>query len=164
MASSIPVRKTARVLLIDALDRVLLQFFSLDGGSTGVWITPGGGVEEGESHEEAALRELEEEVGLREVELGPCVWRRSFVISGFNGGGQFEQQELFFVCRIEGYDVSTFVIEDEEERRVTTEQRWWSVTEIVEATHHRFGPTALGELLPRLLAGDYPSEPLVVGR
>jgi 8-oxo-dGTP pyrophosphatase MutT (NUDIX family) len=163
MASYIPVRNTARVLLIDALDRILLQFFSRDGGSTGVWITPGGAVEEGESHEKAALRELEEEVGLRDVILGPCVWQRSFVLPGFDGG-HFEQRELFYVCRIDAYDVSTFVIEDEEERRVTTEQRWWSIEEILEANDHRFGPTALGQLPPPLLTGEYPSQPLVVGR
>jgi 8-oxo-dGTP pyrophosphatase MutT (NUDIX family) len=162
MASSVPVRKAARVLLIDALDRILLQFFSRDGGSTGVWITPGGAVEEGETHEEAALRELKEEAGLSGVALGPCVWQRSFVI-GWNDI-QFEQQELFFVCRVESHDVSTFVIEDEEERRVTTEQRWWSIEEIVAATDHRFGPTALGDLLGQILSGEYPSEPLIVER
>lgn len=163
MASPIPVRKCARVLLIDVLDRVLLQFFSLDGGSTGVWITPGGALEDGESHEEAALRELAEECGLRDVLLGPCVWRRSFVLPG-PGGGQFEQQEHFFVCRVESHDVSGFVIEDEEERYVTTEQRWWSIEEILEATDHRFGPTALGQLLGQILRGDYPAEPVVVER
>jgi 8-oxo-dGTP pyrophosphatase MutT (NUDIX family) len=163
MASDIPIRRAARVLLIDDLDRILLQFFSLDGGSTGVWITPGGGVEDGESHEDAALRELEEEVGLRDVALGPCVWQRSFVISAWEGR-QFEQQELFFVCRVDSYDVSSFVIEDEEERRVTTEQRWWSVEEIRAATDHRFGPTALGHLLDQILTGDLPTEPLVIGR
>ena len=163
MASDIPIRRAARVLLIDRLDRILLQFFSLDGGSTGVWITPGGGVEDGESHEEAAIRELEEEVGLRNAALGPCVWRRSFVISAWEGR-QFEQQELFFVCRVESHDVSRFVIEDEEERRVTTQQRWWSVEEIRAATEYRFGPMALGHLLDQILTGDYPTEPLVIGR
>ena len=162
MDSSIPVRKAARVLLIDALDRILLQFFSRDGGATGVWITPGGAVEDGESHEEAALRELEEEVGLRDVALGPCVWSRSFVLR--LDEYHFEQRELFYVCRVEAHDVSGFVIEDEEERRVTTEQRWWSREEIAAATHYRFGPTALSELLIEILRGEYPDEPLIVGR
>ena len=34
---------------------------------------PGGGIDPGETPEEAALRELDEEVGIRGVALGPCV-------------------------------------------------------------------------------------------
>ena len=37
------------------------------------WITPGGGVEDGESDEEAVRRELWEETSLVDIELGPLV-------------------------------------------------------------------------------------------
>ena len=62
-----PVRRSsARVVLVDADDRVLL----LRGGDPArpgpaVWHTPGGGIDPGEAPEDAARRELAEEVGLR---------------------------------------------------------------------------------------------------
>ncbi|TWT42767.1 NUDIX domain-containing protein [Botrimarina hoheduenensis] len=72
-------RVEGRVLLIDAQERLLLlrvEDPAIDQPS--LWITPGGGCEQGESPREAALRELYEEIGYRACELGPCVWRRKF--------------------------------------------------------------------------------------
>ncbi len=60
------IRRVATVLLVDTLGRVLLQLRSEDApASPGQWSFPGGGVEEGETPEEAARREMLEETGLQ---------------------------------------------------------------------------------------------------
>jgi 8-oxo-dGTP pyrophosphatase MutT (NUDIX family) len=37
------------------------------------WVTPGGGLDDSESFEDAARRELREEVGRDDLQLGPCI-------------------------------------------------------------------------------------------
>ena len=72
------VRPTARAVVIDPEGRVLL-FRVLDprGGDRIYWITPGGGVQGAETFEEAVRREIWEETGFKDFELGPCVWERT---------------------------------------------------------------------------------------
>jgi double-stranded uracil-DNA glycosylase len=69
--SGLPERSAVRALLIDDRGRVLLFRYGNDYGSW--WITPGGGQDPGEDDEQTLRRELREECGLREVELGPLV-------------------------------------------------------------------------------------------
>ncbi len=65
-------RRVAAVALVDARGRLLLQ--ERDEGApvdADKWSLVGGGMEEGESDEAAALRELEEETGLAGIDLDP---------------------------------------------------------------------------------------------
>jgi len=55
-------------LVVDLSGRILLfRFVHRIGALAGqdYWATPGGGVEDGETFEQAAIRELEEETGIR---------------------------------------------------------------------------------------------------
>nr|WP_257019031.1 NUDIX domain-containing protein [Streptomyces sp. TLI_235] len=91
-------RRAARVLLLDRDDRVLL-LRGLDPAvpETIWWITPGGGLEPGESVREAALRELAEELGSADVELGPVV---AYGTVSFSFQGQdYEQEQWFHLAR-----------------------------------------------------------------
>jgi 8-oxo-dGTP pyrophosphatase MutT (NUDIX family) len=153
-------RPAARVLLLDALDRIYLMHFAPGENGAGVWITPGGGVDPGETFEQAAVRELWEEVGLRDVDLGPCVWHRSHVFE-FQGR-LIDQQERYFVVRIDAHDPGGHVNHDELERTQITDQRWWTLDQMNAASATLFAPRDLASLLAPILRGAYPDVPLLV--
>src|SRR5215218_3729787 len=77
------VRPTARVVLLDRNDRILLMKGRLPGGAerTGAWFTVSGGVETGETFLEAAAREIREETGIVDFQLGPVIWVREGVLN-----------------------------------------------------------------------------------
>jgi ADP-ribose pyrophosphatase YjhB (NUDIX family) len=152
-------RNAARVIVIDPEGAVLLQQIE---GEAGVrsWITPGGGVMPGESYEEAARRELAEEVGLRQFELGRWVWRRTSVFA-FRGV-RYRQHERFFVARAPRFMFDHSGLEDIEVG-VVLDHRWWSVDEIASAYDEVFRPRRLAELLRPLVAGHLPHEVIDTG-
>ena len=148
-------RAAARVLLLDDTDRALL-IAHLPGDGRTVWTAPGGGLDVGETHEQAAARELQEEVGV-DVPLGPWIWSRS-VTFDFRGIW-LHQTERWFLARVPELDADAIPLDD----LATHGARWWSVGELHESTEV-LAPRTLGVHLGRLLDTGPPDAPLDVGR
>ncbi len=156
MMDSVPdgARPVARVLLIGPEDRLLL-FQAQDPQDGRVfWVTPGGGVEPGETFEQAARRELHEETGCR-APLGPWVWTRRHIFA-FNGR-RLDQYERFFVARTDASHIEPVRPDD-----YVHGHRWWSLPEIA-ASSEIFAPRRLAELVTDLLRGEYPRRPIDCG-
>lgn len=146
-------RDTARVLLIDPVGRVLL-FEDSDPGLPGrptFWITPGGGIDPGETPAEAAAREVTEETGYVVPDgllTGPVA--RRTVVHGYSDK-IVEQTETFFVARVPEFAVDTAGhTVDEVETLVA--HRWWSRDELVR-TDATVWPLGLPQLLGAVLGG-----------
>lgn len=128
-------RRAVRALVIDDCDRVLLVRWNVFGDRW--WIAPGGGVEPGESDEQALARELGEELGLDDVEPGPFFHER---VSVFPYPPRITNQvDRFAMLRAEELDLS----------RAIEEHRWFTLEELRETTE-RIGPPELAELLGSL--------------
>ncbi|MFI9647939.1 NUDIX hydrolase [Streptomyces sp. NPDC052040] len=149
-------RKVARVVLLDPQDRILLLHgHEPDDPADDWWFTPGGGVEGDETRALAARRELAEETGITDVELGPVLWRRlcSFPFAG----RRWTQDEWYYLARTTRTDVAAQGL-TELERRSVAGARWWTCRELAES-HETVYPTRLAELLRRLLDEGPPASP-----
>jgi 8-oxo-dGTP pyrophosphatase MutT (NUDIX family) len=152
------IREAVRALLIDPDDRVLLVRFEFPTATR--WALPGGGLEDGEDHIGALRRELEEEVGLTDVEIGPQVWRRLHIVPFLNG--QFDgQREKIHLVRCGVFEPQPRLSWAQLNAEFVHEIRWWTLDEIGASDAH-FVPRELHALVGGLLRDGPPLEPIDV--
>jgi TDG/mug DNA glycosylase family protein len=148
-------RSAVRALVVDARERILLLAFRTPGGRE-FWATPGGAIEPGESEEDALRRELREEAGLREFELGPPLWTREHT---FVWNRPTRQRERYRLVRVDEHGAAP---ELDLEQEGVYGHRWWTRAEL-EATAERLVPERLPGLVRDVLEHGPPAEPVDAG-
>ena len=153
------MRQAARAVVLDPADRILLVQFEFP--TRFVWAAPGGGLDPGETHEHAIVRELAEEVGLVGFELGPWIWTREHVFP-FESGLWDGQAERYMLVRTDAFEPAPRFTPDELAAEFVIGLRWWTPAELA-ASDERFAPRRLPELVAVLLRDGPPGEPVDVG-
>ena len=142
-------RETARIVVKNPLGDILLMNTHWDPG-TGLpprWLTPGGGIDPGESVLEAAVRELFEETGLviAPEALGELLGEIAFRVDWVNG--QYETGIAYFYQLVVETDFAPSNANwTTDEHRDVIEWRWWNLQSLI-ASGELVGPPGLLEFL-----------------
>ena len=152
-------RPAARVVLLDEAKRVFLMHGSdpMRPEKGTWWEIPGGGIEPGETSQEAASRELYEECGFRDVEVGPCIWTQyvefDFAMYHFKSD---ERIHIAHTSESSEWDPQGL---EALEAAAFDDAQWWSIDDL-EAAQVQTLPKRLLEFLPSIIAGNMPAEPI----
>jgi 8-oxo-dGTP pyrophosphatase MutT (NUDIX family) len=153
------IRPAVRAIVLDPDDRVLLVQFRFP--ATGErWALPGGGVEPGESDHDALRRELAEECGVMDAQIGPHVWDRLHIIP-FIDGKWDGQRERIYLVRTESFEPAPQMTWEQLNAEYVFDVRWWHLHDL--DAHMDLGPASLRENLRDLLRDGPPNGPIDVG-
>jgi ADP-ribose pyrophosphatase YjhB (NUDIX family) len=137
-----------RAIVINDLGEVLLMKMTFPWFAEPVWIAPGGGLGDGETAVDGLRRELQEETGRSDLQIGPQVWERRFVV-------EYEARivhayERYFVVPTERFTPDAQGLE-EQELAWFKGFRWWRVDELL-GSSEQTSPDTLPSLLARVAA------------
>jgi 8-oxo-dGTP pyrophosphatase MutT (NUDIX family) len=141
-------RDGARVVLVDPTGSVLLINERIEDGTH--WLTPGGGVEPGESLALAAVREVYEETSLR-VQLDPHAEPVHVVDRVWHWRGRsYHQVDHFFVVHLPDRPEVSPAAPTAMETETLLGFGWWSVADLRALDGEVIEPPDLADLLERL--------------
>jgi TDG/mug DNA glycosylase family protein len=137
-------RTAARALVLDRDGRTLLVQYRRPGTELTWWGTPGGGIDPGETPEQALARELREEIGLDSFELGPLLWEHVGQFPWYRR--LYRQSNTTYLVRVDEHEPAPTIDLTEEG---VVDVRWWTPAELA-ASDEQFAPADLPERVRRL--------------
>ncbi len=135
-ASGLPRRENVRAVVVDDQERTQLLRYGDEYGPW--WVPSGGGREAGESDEQTVRRELDEEIGLVDFELGPLLWEREGWTLEEPGFGSFLSR--VYLVRVGRFDPPHLT--------EAHELRWFTTAELEHASTR---PLDLAEWISRAI-------------
>lgn len=145
-------RYSVRAILLTPNHDVLLMRIRPPDGQAPFWITPGGGMEPGETPETCLRRELGEELGLSDFTAGPIVWRRHHTFDWADR--RISQREEYRIVHVASFEP---VMSDAVEASTLDRFKWWSLAELF-AAKERLTPLSLANILHRYVTDGPPAE------
>jgi len=149
-------RLAVKLLLLDTDDRLLLIRSNDSHTHAERWYPVGGGVEPGETLQDAAAREAYEETGLTSLPIGWHVWRRDHT---YQYDGRIVQvHEEWLLHRVDHFLPVPTQLTAHESRSILG-FRWWPLPELANSAETVF-PPQLGKLTRDLLITGPPRTPI----
>lgn len=148
-------RPSSRLIVLSPENHVLLfRFCHKDDALCGkaYWATPGGGLEQNESYEQAALRELFEETGLTKTTAGPQIASRNFEMM-LPSGETVLAEERFFVVYADKSEIdrSGWSVN---EKKVICNHAWWTIEALRQTSEIIFPLELIINILESKLTGS----------
>jgi len=158
--SELRIREAVRALILDDDDRVLLVRFDFPART--VWAIPGGGIDGDESDEHALRRELGEELGLTEPDIGEHLWNRLHIFPFINGLYDGQRERAYLVRVRSGFEPRPHFTWEQLNAEYLFEIRWWTLAELQAASSTgeiTTAPRRLAALVDDLLTNGPPPGP-----
>jgi len=150
------IRNAARAIILTPQQEVLLMRMAFPWLDDHLWILPGGGIESGESPEEAVIREVFEETGFScPVVIGEA-WRRDSYVEA----RMTHLKQRYFFVRAEHFEPSPSDL-SEQEMEWVREYRWWSVRDL-QVEEPNVEPERIAVGIQELINHGLPAIPLEI--